>query len=121
MNEDLVPVKFGCCAFQGDGSVVVDPLLLFPLLVGVLCFVMQYLVSFHILQSSGSGRESSKLYLMFLLSCVCFSELDMGDSKNNASISLINVYRLSKADLLLKLILRYVINVFLASCQVSLL
>ena len=43
----------------------------------------------------------------------------MGDFKNNASISLINVYRLSKADLLLKLILRYVINVFLASCQVS--
>ena len=42
-----------------------------------------------------------------------------GDFKNNASISLINVYRLSKADLLLKLILRYVINVFLASCQVS--
>ena len=42
----------------------------------------------------------------------------MGDFKNNASISLINVYRLSKADLLLKLILRYVINVFLASCQV---
>ena len=37
----------------------------------------------------------------------------MGDFKNNASISLINVYRLSKADLLLKLILRYVINVFL--------
>ena len=28
---------------------------------------------------------------------------------------------ISKADLLLKLILRYVINVFLASCQVSLL
>ena len=45
----------------------------------------------------------------------------MGDFKNNAPISLINVYRLSKADLLLKLILRYVINVFLASCQVSLL
>ena len=44
---------------------------------------------------------------------------DMGDFKNNASISLINVYRLSKADLLLKLILRYVINVSLASCQVS--
>ena len=44
-----------------------------------------------------------------------------GDFKNNASISLINVYRLSKADLLLKLILRYVINGFLASCQVSLL
>ena len=43
----------------------------------------------------------------------------MGDFKNNASISLINVYRLSKADLLLKSILRYVINVFLASCQVS--
>ena len=43
----------------------------------------------------------------------------MGDFKNNASISLINVYRLSKADLLLKLILSYVINVFLASCQVS--
>ena len=42
-----------------------------------------------------------------------------GDFKNNASISLINVYRLSKADLLLKLILRYVINVVLASCQVS--
>ena len=42
-----------------------------------------------------------------------------GDFKNNASISLINVYRLSKVDLLLKLILRYVINVFLASCQVS--
>ena len=42
-----------------------------------------------------------------------------GDFKNNASISLINVYRLSKADLLLKLILRYVFNVFLASCQVS--
>ena len=41
-----------------------------------------------------------------------------GDFKNNASISLINVSRLSKADLLLKLILRYVINVFLASCQV---
>ena len=41
-----------------------------------------------------------------------------GDFKNNASI-LINVYRLSKADLLLKLILRYVINVVLASCQVS--
>ena len=35
-----------------------------------------------------------------------------GDFKNNASISLINVYRLSKVDLLLKLILRYVINVF---------
>ena len=31
----------------------------------------------------------------------------MGDFKINASISLINVYRLSKADLLLKLILRY--------------
>ena len=30
---------------------------------------------------------------------------NMGDFKNNASISLINVYRLSKADLLLKLIL----------------
>ena len=44
----------------------------------------------------------------------------MGDFKNNASISLINVYRLSKADLLLKLILRYVIYVFLASCQVAL-
>ena len=44
---------------------------------------------------------------------------EKGDFKNNASISLINVYRLSKADLLLKLILRYVINVFLASCQVS--
>ena len=43
----------------------------------------------------------------------------MGDFKNNASISLINVYRLSKADLLLKLILRYVINVLFASCQVS--
>ena len=41
----------------------------------------------------------------------------MGDFKDNASISLINVYRLSKADLLLKLILRYVINVFLASCR----
>ena len=36
----------------------------------------------------------------------------MGDLKNNASISLINVYRLSKADLYLKLILRYAINVF---------
>ena len=46
------------------------------------------------------------------------SEL-MGDFKNNASISLINVYRLYKADLLLKLILGYVINVYLASCQVS--
>ena len=45
----------------------------------------------------------------------------LGDFKNNASISLINVYRLSKADLLLKFILRYAINVFLASCQVSLL
>ena len=45
--------------------------------------------------------------------------LIMGDLKNNASISIINVYRLSKADLLLKLILRYVINFFLASCQVS--
>ena len=45
----------------------------------------------------------------------------MGDFKNNASISLINVYRLSKADLLFKLILRNVINVFLASCQISLL
>ena len=45
----------------------------------------------------------------------------MGDFKNKASISLINVYRLSKADLLLKLILRYLINAFLASCQVSLL
>ena len=45
--------------------------------------------------------------------------MDQGDFKNNASISIINVYRLSKADLLLKLILRYVINVFLASCQVS--
>ena len=44
---------------------------------------------------------------------------DKGDFKNNASISLIIVYRLSKADLLLKLILRYVINVFLSSCQVS--
>ena len=44
---------------------------------------------------------------------------NMGDFKNNASISLINVYRLSQADLLLKLILRYVINVFLASYQVS--
>ena len=43
----------------------------------------------------------------------------LSDFKDNASISLINVYRLSKADLLLKLILRYVINVFLASCQVS--
>ena len=43
--------------------------------------------------------------------------MDQGDLKNNASISIINVYRLSKADLLLKLILRYVINVFLASCQ----
>ena len=42
-----------------------------------------------------------------------------GDFKNNASISLINVYRLSKADLLFKIILRYVVNVFLASCQVS--
>ena len=53
----------------------------------------------------------------------CLQELisDLGDFKNNASISLIIVYRLSKADLLLKLILRYVINVFLASCQVSLL
>ena len=38
--------------------------------------------------------------------------MDQGDFKNNASISIINVYRLSKADLLLKLILRYVINVF---------
>ena len=47
--------------------------------------------------------------------------MDQGDFKNNASISIINVYRLSKADLLLKLILRYVINVFLASCQISLL
>ena len=46
---------------------------------------------------------------------------NMGDFKNNASISLIHVYRLSKADLLLKLISRYVINVFFASCQVSLL
>ena len=45
----------------------------------------------------------------------------MDDYKKNASISLINVYRLSKADLLLKLILRYVINVLLASCQISLL
>ena len=45
--------------------------------------------------------------------------MDQGDFKNNASISIINVYRLSKADLLLKLILRYVINVFLASCQIS--
>ena len=45
----------------------------------------------------------------------------MGDFKNNASISLINVYRLSKADLLLKLILRYVIIGLLASCQVLLL
>ena len=44
---------------------------------------------------------------------------DTGDFKINASISLINVYRLSKVDLQLKLILRYVINVFLASCQVS--
>ena len=49
----------------------------------------------------------------------CCSQAPKGDFKNNASISLINVYRLSKADLLLKLILRYVINVFLASCQVS--
>ena len=48
-----------------------------------------------------------------------FLALHKGDFKNNASISLINVYRLSKVDLLLKLILRYVINVFLASCQVS--
>ena len=48
-----------------------------------------------------------------------FTSSNKGDFKNNASISLINVYRLSKADLLLKLILRYVINVFLASCQVS--
>ena len=45
--------------------------------------------------------------------------MDQGDFKNNASISIINVYRLFKADLLLKLILRYVINVLLASCQVS--
>ena len=44
---------------------------------------------------------------------------NMGDFKNNASIYLINVHRLSKADLLLKLILRCVINVLLASCQVS--
>ena len=30
--------------------------------------------------------------------------MDQGDFKNNASISIINVHRLSKADLLLKLI-----------------
>ena len=56
---------------------------------------------------------------IFHIQLKCFSFLYMGDFKNNASISLINVYRLSKADLLLKLILRYVINVVLASCQVS--
>ena len=52
---------------------------------------------------------------------ISFYIINLGDFKNNASISLINVYRLSKADLLLKLILRYIINGFLASCQVSLL
>ena len=56
---------------------------------------------------------------MHLNKTVDVAILIRGDFKNNASISLINVCRLSKADLLLKLILKYVINVFLASCQVS--
>ena len=43
----------------------------------------------------------------------------MCDFKNIAPVSIINVYKLSKADLFLKIILRYVINVFLASCQIS--
>ena len=66
---------------------------------------------FYIHGTLGSIPDSVFLLLVF------FHYL--GDFKNNASISLINVYKLSKADLLLKLILRYVINVFLASYQVS--
>ena len=48
-----------------------------------------------------------------MLRMLSYQFKNKGDFKNNAPISLINVYRLSKADLLLKLILRYVINVFL--------
>ena len=37
----------------------------------VLCFVVHCLVSFLVLQSSGWGRESRLLYLVFLVSCDC--------------------------------------------------
>ena len=79
--------------------------------------------AWHPLEGLGGGRWSLNLNwthdghpFMNIRKMILFIK---GDFKNNASISLINVYRLSKADLLLKLILRYVINVFLASCQVS--
>ena len=72
---------------------------------------------FTLLMTKITGILRNKFILIFCSQIM--SRKIKGDFKNNASISLINVYRLSKADLLLKLILRYVINVFLASCQVS--
>ena len=75
----------------------------------------------HYFKGQGHIYLKKSLIALNASSFSFFDGVHMGDFKNNASISLINVYRLSKADLLLKLISRYVINGFLASCQVSLL
>ena len=58
----MVPVKcieapsgYGCCPFLGDGSVVIDSLLIVTPVVSsviVLCFVLRYVVSILVLQSS---------------------------------------------------------------------
>ena len=69
----------------------------------------------HFSKKKQKNSKTAKLAMTYFLQPLSH----LGDFKNNASISLINVYRLYKADLLLKLILGYVINVYLASCQVS--
>ena len=73
----------------------------------------------HVRDLSPPIKYFTDRFKAVLLLFIFYAFSVLGDFKNNASISLINVYKLSKADLLLKLILRYVINVFLASCQVS--
>ena len=71
MHLSLPPVALTAfCSKAVVLFLLIHCLLLLPLLVGVLClvlgFVMQYLVSFLVLQSSYWGRESWLLYFFCL-------------------------------------------------------
>ena len=65
-----LPSDFGYCSFLLDGSVDVDSSFA-SAVCGVLrlvfCFVMQYLVSFVVLQSSRCGEKSWLFYFNYVL------------------------------------------------------
>ena len=71
------PSGFGCCLFQGGGSVVIDSMLIVaPIVCGVLCLSFVFYAVLSILSSFGTillRKRDSWLFtlIVFLMSCDC--------------------------------------------------